>query len=718
MPPPPQKRSKNSLSLRLTESAVFLRTRPGRYLSDSTQPSVLRGLVVLDLVKPTRISSIELQLKAKSHTTWPEGFGARRMEVTEEHTLFHSSITYFRAGQDSIIRRPTSVGPGISLHNGHEDWDEYPHTPTLPGVSQPPTRSPSRQARRSSTDGYFHRPHVELYDEHHRRLPSYLESSTMTPPMTSRATSPASSALHLPLTPATPSSEHQRSRSTLPSVPELNARLLSEQSRGRRHDVVHDENHHHPDTRSPLHSLPPSSHRDNSQGHSRSRFSLASMSNAILDVMRPRQSGDEPISPRGRLLEKGNAPVADNGSWSRGRPLVKSVRDRSTVGMLVDILKPDHSEDSKKDGANWKEFKKGTYTYPISIPIPSDCPPTLRCDFGNVSWNLKTVVHRPGAFESKLIATREVIVVACPSDDDTEDTDNVVVERHWDQQLQYLIYISGRSFYIGGTIPVSLTLLPLAKVKIHRILIYIEERVDYYTQMRRIARTEPLSRIVLLSVKGETEDSHILPLESDDVDAFRKSPFYNLATPNDDLSEMASSLMGPGPWVFHQDLHLPHSCGYIHFTNKNRGSNIVITHVLKWVIRVERGDDTAINPKTGKRKLFDIVVQVPINILSCRCNPEWTALPGYSERLSDPHAVDPSCPCHHKRLEQPGVFRRLERAISTSSASSVEAEPVDGSTMRSLRQDVPTLMQVTSQYERLVSGRETETGETPPAYEA
>ena len=149
-------------------------------------------------------------------------------------------------------------------------------------------------------------------------------------------------------------------------MPELNARLLSEQSRGRRHDVVHDENDRHPDTRSPLHSLPPSSHRDSSQSHSRSRFSLASMSNAILDVMRTRHGGDEPVSPRGRLLEKGNAPVADNGSWSRGRPLVKSVRERSTVGMLVDILKPDHSEDSKKDGANWKEFKKGPLNFQIA----------------------------------------------------------------------------------------------------------------------------------------------------------------------------------------------------------------------------------------------------------------------------------------------------------------------------------------------------------------
>ena len=74
--------------------------------------------------------------------------------------------------------------------------------------------------------------------------------------------------------------------------------------------------------------------------------------------------------------------------------------------------------------------------------------------------------------------------------------------------------------------------------------------------------------------------------------------------------------MGPGPWSFHTTLKLPTACGLLHFTNKNRKSNIQIAHTLKIVIRVERGDDLHIDPKTGKRKLFDIVVQTPVHILS------------------------------------------------------------------------------------------------------
>lgn len=137
--------------------------------------------------------------------------------------------------------------------------------------------------------------------------------------------------------------------------------------------------------------------------------------------------------------------------------------------------------------------------------------------------------------------------------------------------------------------------------------------------MKRIARSDPITRIQLLSLKTEGKNATpILPLDSDDVDAFKDSPLYTVRGPDDDPSEMASSLMGPGPWTFHQDLALPNSCSALRFTNKNRRSNISITHLLKCVIRVERGDDEAMDIKTGKRKLFDIVVQTPVQILSVR----------------------------------------------------------------------------------------------------
>lgn len=71
-------------------------------------------------------------------------------------------------------------------------------------------------------------------------------------------------------------------------------------------------------------------------------------------------------------------------------------------------------------------------------------------------------------------SSREVTIITCPTEEDTEDTENIIVERHWEHQLQYLISISGRSFYVGGTVPITFTLLPLAKAKIHRVSVFIE----------------------------------------------------------------------------------------------------------------------------------------------------------------------------------------------------------------------------------------------------
>lgn len=88
-------------------------------------------------------------------------------------------------------------------------------------------------------------------------------------------------------------------------------------------------------------------------------------------------------------------------------------------------------------------------------------------------------MHRPGTFTPRMTASRIVRLVACPGEEDLEDQDNIVVERQWDDQLQYLISVSGRTFYIGGTIPLHISLMPLAKIKIHRISVFLDGEWAY-----------------------------------------------------------------------------------------------------------------------------------------------------------------------------------------------------------------------------------------------
>jgi hypothetical protein len=66
----------NSLSLTLAESALFLRAahvHPAPSSHENAPPAILRGLLVLSLAKPTRISSIQVELVAQSVTIWTEG---------------------------------------------------------------------------------------------------------------------------------------------------------------------------------------------------------------------------------------------------------------------------------------------------------------------------------------------------------------------------------------------------------------------------------------------------------------------------------------------------------------------------------------------------------------------------------------------------------------------------------------------------------------------
>ena len=75
------------------------------------------------------------------------GIGARRIEITEEHRVFHASIVYFRASKPHA-RRPASIGPGISYNSADIDddsmeWDASSHTHETPIHPTPSTASTS-----------------------------------------------------------------------------------------------------------------------------------------------------------------------------------------------------------------------------------------------------------------------------------------------------------------------------------------------------------------------------------------------------------------------------------------------------------------------------------------------------------------------------------------------------------------------------------------------
>ncbi|OJA18855.1 hypothetical protein AZE42_05236 [Rhizopogon vesiculosus] len=744
---------KNTVCIRLTESVVFLRTSDptGRdRIQDDAPPGMVRGLLTLNIVKPTRISNIEIELQGKATTSSFEGVGARRIEVTEQHKVFSASTVLFQAGPLPSNRRTASVGPGLPGpdHDPDEVRFRREHSPVSnlqhPNVPPLHARSASVDPRyfSSATSGRF--PGDNTPVQRDIQAPRHQDSIYLPTPPYSPPTNGFSFADHRP-SPAHSRSGSISQTSSLPKLEESPAQTLEDLRRALMNNIEANQSSsglhgplHTPPTAgssaSSIHSYhdrslsrrpsiegisedarfspgqtsrfnsptrsPPAGHRsgsvvsnatathmhdDTHRGRKHARFSFSAVANAIdtmVEHVRSRSPRAESQrrsmsrhhdgdSERGRTLDRGKGKLPD---------LLLDENERhkhhSTLAKVGELLGLE--EEHRAVGDGWKEFKKGTYTYPISFAMPNNSPPTIECDHGSMIWRLKAEVHRPGAFTTKLTAQREVLVVVAPGEEDTEESENIIIERQWESQLQYHIAISGRSFPTGGTIPLDLTIMPFTKAKVHRISVYIDERIDYHTQMKRIARSQPARRIPLLSLRDEVdgESRPLLPLISDDPHALRKSPLYQLLNTNQDEDEMASTVMGPGPWAFHHELQLPEHCSRIHFSNRNKKSNITINHTLKIALRVERGDDEEIDPRTKQRKQYDILIQTPVHILSCRCTPAWMSLPRYYEVLQrDFVNKRASCPCGvrpARRMHsdpEDSELQRLDRVVSSDSAS-------------------------------------------------
>jgi len=139
--------------------------------------------------------------------------------------------------------------------------------------------------------------------------------------------------------------------------------------------------------------------------------------------------------------------------------------------------------------------------------------------------------------------------------------------------------------------------------------------------MTRVAKSPSATRQVLCCLKyPEKSRTPILPLPEEDP---RKSPLYNLI--HEDLvytgqsqeeraSQLTSEWMGPGPWPLRLNVEIASTLGSLHPTTMNKEGNITVYHVLKIIIRAEKGDIGG--AEDSKKKMYDIVIQYPIHLLS------------------------------------------------------------------------------------------------------
>lgn len=146
----------------------------------------------------------------------------------------------------------------------------------------------------------------------------------------------------------------------------------------------------------------------------------------------------------------------------------------------------------------YKVFYPGVYEYAFELPIDHHQLETTRLQYGSVRWELAAAVERAGAFRPTLHGAREVPIVRVPDQMSLEMTEPISISRQWEDQLHYDIIISGKSFPIGGRIPIAFKLTPLAKVQVHKLKVFVTESIEYFTNDRRVTRKDPGRKILLL----------------------------------------------------------------------------------------------------------------------------------------------------------------------------------------------------------------------------
>ena len=351
----------------------------------------------------------------------------------------------------------------------------------------------------------------------------------------------------------------------------------------------------------------------------------------------------------------------------------------------------------------YRTFLPGDYIYNFELPLDSRLPETIEVELGSVKYELEAAVERAGAFRANLVGNKEVTLIRAPAEGSLEQVEPIAISRNWEDQLHYDIVISGKSFPLGTQVPIAFKLTPLAKVQCHRIKVMVTENIEYFCSNKRVHRMEPTRKVQLFEKRADGPPTSTFPGSTMRITAGGGVP-YDLraaASRGEDVTPVDTSNLlgnlegdsGIGPTEMEFSVQLP-SCHTMRDRDRSQKlhfdttyQNIQVHHWIKVsfalflrivqvtnsyqiVMRLSKPD--ASDP--GKRRHFEISIDSPFHILSCRATQANISLPAYSS--PDPSQNSTSlyeCGC-------PGAARRRNSPTTyVPTLNSINAHRTDGS---------------------------------------
>ncbi|PLN84325.1 arrestin domain protein [Aspergillus taichungensis] len=308
---------------------------------------------------------------------------------------------------------------------------------------------------------------------------------------------------------------------------------------------------------------------------------------------------------------------------------------------------------------NYLMFPPGDYIYNFEFPVDGSLPETINTELGFVKYDLEAIVERSGAFRPNLLGNLEVPVIRTPAEGSLEQVEPIAISRNWEDQLHYDIVISGKSFPLGTQVPIAFKLTPLSKVECHRIKVYVSENIQHWTSDKSVHRFQPAKKVLLFEKRADSPSTSTYPGSSMRVMAGGGVGFdqREAAARGEELVDRSrTSLLGnvasdagTGPTEMEFSVQLP-SCHEMKHRDESQRlhfdttyENIQINHWIKIVLRLSKVDER----DSGKRRHFEISIDSPFHLLSCKATQANICLPAYTTPNSDPvpQAQEFECGC-------------------------------------------------------------------------
>ncbi|KAL4934702.1 arrestin family protein [Aspergillus undulatus] len=306
---------------------------------------------------------------------------------------------------------------------------------------------------------------------------------------------------------------------------------------------------------------------------------------------------------------------------------------------------------------NYRLFPAGDYLYSFEFPIDGSLPETIKTELGFVRYDLEAIVERSGAFRPNLLGNLEVPVIRTPAEGSLEQVEPIAISRNWEDQLHYDIVISGKSFPLGSQIPIAFKLTPLAKVECHRIKVYVSENIQHWTADKSVHRFQPAKKVLLFEKRADQASTSTYPGSSMRVMAGGGIDWDQRAAAarGEEIVERGrTNLLGNldsasavGPTEMEFNVQLP-SCHEMRNRDESQRlhfdttyENIQINHWIKIVLRLSKQDER----DPGKRRHFEISIDSPFHLLSCKATQGNIYLPAYTSPNSEPATPAPEFEC-------------------------------------------------------------------------